>query len=391
MRNIVVISGSSNPELAESICSRLGVRLGNVKLSKFSNQETNVEIFESVRDKDVYIIQSGCGRVNDNLVELIIMLGACKTASAKRVTAVIPCFPYARQPDAPHRQGRSSFYHRLQNGDQAQYIDSTSDDFVNKLSEERDAAEAGLVLSPDSDHMPDRKPTVATTTFAEEATTTNPKDNGYKQWPARPGTLIADMLTSAGADHIITMDLHDPQFQGFFDVPVDVVYAQHTILDYIRHHIPHWRDAVVVSPDAGGAKRATQVANYLNLDFALIHREGMADDASRMALVGDVRDKTAIIIDDIADTCRTLCLATDILCSNGASKVYAIVTHPMLSGRALEILNKSPLSRVVVTNTIPIENKREICSKLEVIDISGTFSEAIRRSHNGESLSQMFA
>ncbi|KAI8053765.1 phosphoribosyl pyrophosphate synthetase 2 [Syncephalis plumigaleata] len=326
MRNIVVISGSSNPDLAEAICARLGVRLGNVKLSKFSNQETNVEIFESVRDKDVYIIQSGCGRVNDNLIELLIMLGACKTASAKRVTAVIPCFPYARQPDAPHRQG------------------------------------------------PPAPAPATTTTFA----TSNPvgniaQDNGYKQWPARPGTLIADMLTSAGADHIITMDLHDPQFQGFFDVPVDVVYAQHSILDYIRHHIPHWRDAVVVSPDAGGAKRCK------------------ADDASRMALVGDVRDKTAIIIDDIADTCRTLCIATDILCQNGASKVYAIVTHPMLSGRALETLNKSPLSRVVVTNTIPIENKREICSKLEVIDISGTFAEAIRRSHNGESLSQMFA
>jgi ribose-phosphate pyrophosphokinase len=189
--------GSSNPDLAEAICTRLGVRLGNVKLSKFSNQETNVEIFESVRDKDVYIIQSGCGRVNDNLIELIIMLGACKTASAKRVTAVIPCFPYARQPDAPHRQGHSTFYHRLQNNSQDYSTDPMSTDMVNKLSEERDAAEAGLVLSSDAEQTIGHG--TSTTTFA----TSNPvvniaQDNGYKQWPARPGTLIADMLTSAG-------------------------------------------------------------------------------------------------------------------------------------------------------------------------------------------------
>ncbi|RKP07953.1 phosphoribosyltransferase-like protein [Thamnocephalis sphaerospora] len=372
MRNIVVFSGSSNQELAEAICKRLGVRLGSVKLSKFSNQETNVEIYESVRDKDVYIIQSGCGRVNDNLIELLIMLGACKTASSKRVTAVIPCFPYARQQDAPHKESRLAFLNRIQ-GDSTGHPHALTIDQVNALSEERDAAEAGLVLGQSASS---RAPVL---------------DGSYRQWAARPGTLIADMLTAAGADHIITMDLHDPQFQGFFDVPVDVVYAAPTILQYIRHHIPNWRDAVVVSPDAGGAKRATLVANHLNLDFALIHREGKADDASRMALVGDVNNKTAIIIDDIADTCRTLGIATDILHQNGASKVYAIVTHPMLSGRALEIINNSPLCRVVVTNTIPLGDKQEKCSKLEVIDISGTFSEAIRRSYNGESLSQMFA
>jgi ribose-phosphate pyrophosphokinase len=356
MRNITIFSGSSNPELSEAICRCLGVNLGKVKLSKFSNQETNVEIFESVRDKDVYIIQSGCGRVNDNLIELLIMLSACKTASAKRVTAVIPCFPYSRQPDAPNKDSRMVFFNRIQGGHTA--YEALSAEQVNQLSEERDAAEAGLVLDGKNYSSCVSPPMIR---------------EGYRHWSARPGTLIADMLTAAGADHIITMDLHDPQFQGFFDIPVDVVFALPTILNYIRINIPNWRNAVVVSPDAGGAKRATLVANHLNLDFALIHREGKADDASRMALVGDVRDKTVIIIDDIADTCRTLGIAADVLHQHGAAKIYAIVTHPMLSGRALDIINNSVLERLVVT-----------------LDISHIFAEAIRRSHNGESLSQMF-
>lgn len=324
-------------------------------------------IGESARDKDVYIVQSGCGHVNDNFVELLILIGACKTASAAKVTAVIPCFPYARQSDAPY-QSRLAYFRRMQQ--------------EGTFPDEKD------LPTPHTPHNPHITPTVHPSPTCSAGEPGEVVD-GYKQWAARPGTLIAELLTSAGADHVITLDLHDPQFQGFFDVPVDVVYAESTILQYIKTDIPQFRDAVIVSPDAGGAKRATSIANALNLDFALIHREGKVDDTARMALVGDVRGRPAIIIDDIADTCRTLGIAADILQKNGATVIYAIVTHGMLSGPALEILQRAPISRLVVTNSVPVADKQEACPKIQCIDISSILAEAIRRSHHGESLSQL--
>ncbi|KAJ1971527.1 ribose phosphate diphosphokinase subunit prs4 [Dimargaris verticillata] len=292
----------------------MGMELSRVSVTKYSNQETSVTIGESVRDEDVFIIQSGCGEINDNLMELLIMINACKTASARRITAVMPCFPYARQ-------------------------------------DKKDKSRAPISAK-----------------------------------------LVANMLTVAGADHVITIDLHASQIQGFFNCPVDNLYAEPCTLKYIRDHIRDWRQAVIVSPDAGGAKRATSIADRLDLDFALIHKERKkANEVSRMVLVGDVKGKTAILVDDMADTCGTLGLAAKTLVDNGATAVYAIVTHGILSGKAIKVINESALSRVVVTNTIPHEHKKVVCSKLDTIDISATLAEAIRRTHNGESVSYLFS
>lgn len=311
--SIKIFAGNSHPELAKAVARRMGLELGKVIVLKYSNQETSVTIGESVRDEDVFIIQSGCGEINDNLMELLIMINACKTASARRITAVIPCFPYARQ-------------------------------------DKKDKSRAPISAK-----------------------------------------LVANMLTVAGADHVITMDLHASQIQGFFNVPVDNLYAEPSVLRYIRDEIPNYKNAVIVSPDAGGAKRATSIADRLDLEFALIHKERKkANEVSRMVLVGDVKGKSAILVDDMADTCGTLGLAAKTLTDNGAEKVYAIVTHGILSGKALDVINKSVLDRVVVTNTIPHSNKKALCPKIHTIDVSMTLAEAIRRTHNGESVSYLF-
>eukprot|EP01137_Pigoraptor_chileana_P031482 Opistho-2@19360 len=313
MTNIKIFAGNSHRELAERIVARLGLPLGQARVSKFANGETCVEIIESVRDEDVYIIQSGSGDVNDHLMELLIMINACKIASAKRVTAVIPCFPYARQ-------------------------------------DKKDKSRAPISAK-----------------------------------------LVANMLTVAGADHIVTMDLHASQIQGFFDVPVDNLYAEPAVIKYITENIPNWKESVIVSPDAGGAKRVTSIADRLNLDFALIHKERKkANAVSAMVLVGDVRDKNAILVDDMADTCGTLALAANKLIEAGAKGVYAIVTHGIFSGKAVEVINGSRLDAVVVTNTIPHEEKKKACDKIKTIDIAPIFAEAIRRTHNGESVSYLF-
>jgi ribose-phosphate pyrophosphokinase len=292
----------------------LGIPLGKAAVHKYANQETAVTIGESVRDEDVFILQSGCGEINDHLMELLIMISACKTASARRITAVIPVFPYARQ-------------------------------------DKKDKSRAPISAK-----------------------------------------LIANMLTVSGADHVITIDLHASQIQGFFDVPVDNLYAEPSMLKYIRQNIPNWKNAVIVSPDAGGAKRATSMADRMDLEFAIIHKERKkANEVSRMTLVGNVQGKIAIIIDDMADTCGTLALAAETLMNHGAEKVYAMVTHGILSGKAIDVINNSLLEELVITNTIPHEHTREMCPKLKCIDISATLSEAIRRTHNGESISYLFS
>lgn len=288
--------------------------MGKAFVMKYANQETSVTIGESVRDEDVFILQSGSGEINDHLMELLIMINACKTASARRITAVIPCFPYARQ-------------------------------------DKKDKSRAPISAK-----------------------------------------LVANMLTVAGADHVITMDLHASQIQGFFDVPVDNLYAEPSMLRYIRENIPNWRNAIIVSPDAGGAKKATAIADRLDLEFAIIHKERKkANEVSRMTLVGNVSDKVAIIIDDMADTCGTLAKAAQILIDHKATDVYAMVTHGILSGKAIKVLNESVIKELVVTNTIPCEEKQALCAKIKTIDISATLSEAIRRTHNGESISYLFS
>ncbi|XP_050074755.1 ribose-phosphate pyrophosphokinase 1 isoform X2 [Anopheles maculipalpis] len=314
MPNIKVFSGSSHPDLASRIVDRLGIDLGKVVTKKFSNLETCVEIGESVRGEDVYIVQSGSGEINDNLMELLIMINACKIASASRVTAVIPCFPYARQ-------------------------------------DKKDKSRAPISAK-----------------------------------------LVANMLSVAGADHIITMDLHASQIQGFFDIPVDNLYAEPAVLKWIRENIAEWRNSIIVSPDAGGAKRVTSIADRLNVEFALIHKERKkANEVASMVLVGDVKDRVAILVDDMADTCGTICHAADKLVEAGATKVYAILTHGIFSGPAISRINNACFEAVVVTNTIPQDGHMKDCPKIQCIDVSMMFAEAVRRTHNGESVSYLFS
>merc|ERR1712156_61834 len=314
MPNIKVFSGSSHPDLTQKLCDRLGINTGKVVTKKFSNLETCVEIGESVRGEDVYIVQSGCGEVNDNLMELLIMISACKTASASRVTAVMPYFPYSRQ-------------------------------------DKKDKSRAPISAK-----------------------------------------LVANMLSKAGADHIITMDLHASQIQGFFDIPVDNLYAEPAVLKWVRENIENWQNAVVVSPDAGGVKRVTAIADRLNIEFALIHKERKkANEVASMVLVGDAKDKVAILVDDMADTCGTICHAAEKLLEAGATKIYAILTHGIFSGPALSRINSACFEAVVVTNSIPQDKHMRECQKIQCIDVSMMFAEAVRRTHNGESVSYLFS
>ncbi|RSL49972.1 Ribose-phosphate pyrophosphokinase 2 [Fusarium sp. AF-6] len=297
--DIKLLSGSGHPELSTLMASRLGITVANTMCLKYSNQETSVSIGESVRDEDVFIVQSVApGQVNDGIMEVFITANACRSASARSITVVLPFFPYSRQ---------------------------------------------------------------------------DKKDKSRAPISAR---LMANMLQVSGV--------------GFFNVPVDNLFAEPSIFRWIRENL-NIDDCVIVSPDAGGAKRATSIADRLKIAFALIHKERPRPNVvGRMVLVGDVEDKTAIIVDDMADTCGTLAKAAATLNEHGARQVFAIVTHGILSGNAIETINQSYLSGLVVTNTVPLGDKVERCPKLKVIDVSGTLAEAIRRTHNGESVSYLF-
>lgn len=313
VRNIVLLGGNSHPELTENIANILCVPPGNRILGKFSGGESRCEIKDSVRGKDVYIIQSGGGHVNDHLIDLCIMISACKTGSAKRVTAVVPLFPYSRQPDLPYNKAGAPLAARnTENGSKKDYtfesvpatprpggpkssgLSNGVGSLADKLAKST-IAEDGSRSNGDYWSQPKRSDTISSIgsngrgapgehalTSTKSFTTHDYVDPhginnfkakpGYKQWVAQAGTLVADLLTCAGADHIITMDLHDPQYQGYFDIPVDNLYGKPLIQNYIQQYIPDYKDAVVVSPDAGGAKRATVIADSLNMDFALIHK-----------------------------------------------------------------------------------------------------------------------
>ncbi|KAI7865699.1 phosphoribosyltransferase-like protein [Spinellus fusiger] len=369
MRNLVVFGGSSHPELTDLICRRLGIKAGKTKLQKFSNNETSVELYESVRECDVYIIQSGCGHVNDNFIELLIMINACKIASAKRITCVIPYFPYSRQADVPHKAAGAPL---------ARLPDTTP---------ATPHGEPPLHSTEDLSQQLLKKLTQAAT--GEE---TNREKAPYREWVARSGTLIANLLTCAGADHIITMDLHDAQFQGFFDCPVDNLRSMPLMIKYIMHQIPNYQNAVIVSPDAGGAKRATSIADKLCMDFALIHKERrqVRTERAELILVGDVRGKNCILVDDIADTSFTITKAAALLRKKGALKIYAIVSHAILSAGAIESIERSAIDEMAVSNSVVSQHQRITTQKIKVFDVAPIFSEAIRRIHFGESLSILF-
>lgn len=310
VRNIVLLGGNSHPHLTESVCNILCIPPGDRILAKFSGGESRCEIKDSVRGKDVYIIQSGSGCVNDNLIDLCIMISACKTGSAKRVTAVIPLFPYSRQPDWPYNKTGAPLSKPSDAQSAKDYtfesvpatprpgvprtnglgIANGASSLAEKLSKTVIAEDGPQPLPRRSDtvsslgsngraaHHTADAPSSSLTSFTthdyenpSSISAFQPKP-GYKQWVAQAGTLIADLLTCAGADHIITMDLHDPQYQGFFDVPVDNLYGKPLLQNYIMKHIPDYKEAVVVSPDAGGAKRAKAIGDDLDIEFALIHK-----------------------------------------------------------------------------------------------------------------------
>lgn len=308
-----ILCGTSHPGFAELIANHLQIKLTKTKVKKFKCLETFVEIPDSVRGQDVYVVQTGSGNINENLMELFLLLQACRIASASRITAVIPYFPYGRQ---------------------------------DKTERNR---------SPIS------------------------------------SKLVANLMTVSGAQLIITMDLHAPQIQGFFDIPLIHIFSEPALLQWVQNNIPDYKDSVIVAPDNGAVKRVTSMADRLKTPFALLHKERKVhNEVSKMILVGDIKGKNAIVVDDMADTCGTLCHAAATLTKAGAKKVYTMVTHGIFSGDALEKLNKSSIEVVVVTNTLPQEKNMKNCSKIKTIDISTIFAEAAKRSHNGESIKSLF-
>lgn len=436
VKNMVVLGGLSHPSLTDTICEILGITEGAALFSKFSNGETRVEIGESVRGKDVYIIQSGGGKVNDHLVELLIAISACKTASAKKITAVLPLFPYSRQSDIPYNKSgaplikASNITNKLvsdTNGYTFESIPSTP--HPDKAESQGLSNGGGLALHKaasrtpldDVEHSPTYQarfghyrdnPSSQTSSKSEYFSLNRKRDDsaasaasgvanhdfapgpparmdpqehfkprpGYRQWVAQAGNLVASLIEKAGADHVITMDLHDPQYQGFFNIPVDNLYGRPWLKKYIQQNIPDYRNGVVVSPDAGGAKRATAIADSLGIEFALIHKERRPTKITdrqnaTMMLVGDVAGKVTILIDDLADTSNTITRAAKLLKKEGASKVYALVTHGILSGDAIERINASALDKVIVTDTVDQTEHLKRCPKLEVINVGHVFAE----------------
>ncbi|EME82806.1 uncharacterized protein MYCFIDRAFT_36513 [Pseudocercospora fijiensis CIRAD86] len=445
VRNILLFSGTSHPNLTEAICTHLGIPPAKITLSKFSVGETRVEVGESVRGKDVFIVQTACSRppngggaqsLNDGLMELLITISACKTASAKRVTAVLPLFPYSRQSDLPYNKvgaplarmptrtedgGRYTFESRptTPGSSQSHMRDEKLAKHLNgmRLNGDLKLGRKNTLESVQSDTgSPAASPTSANGhgDGHNSATTQFRPQRGYKQWVAQAGTLVADLLTCAGADHIITMDLHDPQYQGFFDIPVDNLYGRNLLKRYITHQILPQNggvdNCVIVSPDAGGAKRATSIADSLGMEFALIHKErrnpahpssAAPHPNSTLLLVGQVQGRVCILIDDLADTCNTITRAAKLLKKEGATKVYALVTHGVLSGDGVDRIFHSGLDKVIVTNSVPqdahVRRMEELAAqygkpsgKLEVLEVAGVFAEAIRRVHHGESISVLF-
>lgn len=306
-----VFAGNSNPVLSNAICEILEIPLGKAMVGRFSDGEIRVEIGENVRGADVFVIQSGASPVNDHLMELLVMIDAFKRASARRITAVMPYYCYARQ------------------------------DRKNKP----------------------RVPITA--------------------------RLIADLITRVGANRIVTMDLHAGQIQGFFDVPVDNLYASPILLPFIKEHFN--RDLVIVSPDAGGVPRARAYAKLLKSGLAMIDkRRSDPNKAEALNIIGEVGGKTAIILDDMVDTAGTLVAATKRLLEEGAESVYSCVTHAVLSGPAVERIQNSSLESLIVTDTLPRREDVMQCGKITCVSAAKLFAAAIRSIHNEDSISTLF-
>ena len=311
--HMMVFSGNANPDLAVEIAAHLSIPLGKAVVGQFSDGEVMTEIQENVRGRDVFVMQPTCAPTNDNLLELLVMIDALRWASAKRVTAVIPYFGYARQ---------------------------------------------------------DRRPRSARVPITAR--------------------LVAKMIGSAGADRVLTMDLHADQIQGFFDIPVDNVYASPILLgDIWRQKYPA---LMVVSPDVGGVVRARALAKRLDdADLAIIDkRRPRPNEAKIMNIIGDVRGRSCVLIDDLVDTAGTLCQAAAALKEHGAARVVAYCTHAVLSGPAVANINASTLDELVVTNTIPLRAEALACQKIRQLSIGELLAETMRRVSNEESVSSLF-
>ena len=311
--NIKVFTCNSNRGLAEEIAGILGFSMGDSAVSKFSDGEISVQINETIRGADVYIIQSTSDPVNDSLMELLIMIDAMKRASAGRINAVIPYYGYARQ----DRKARA-----------------------------RDPISA---------------------------------------------KLIANLLTTAGADRVVSMDLHCPQIQGFFDIPVDHLKGMPLLTNYYRKKFGHdLNNFVVVSPDLGSVSRARAFATKLDIPLAIIDkRRPKANVSEIMNIIGNVEGKNVILVDDMIDTAGTLLNAAVALRERGAIEVDACCTHPVLSGPALERIEKSPITELVVLNTIQLSEQKKI-PKITQLSVAEIFAEAISRIHEGLSVSKLF-
>jgi len=304
-----IFSGNASRPLAQAICDQLKVPLGNVDVSRFEDGEVSVKFNENIRGGDVFIIQA-TGAPSDNLMELLVMLDAAKRASARRVTAVLPYFGYARQ---------------------------------------------------------DRK-----------------------DQPRAPITakLVANLITTAGADRALTMDLHSAQIQGFFDIPFDHLYSAPVLIDYFaQKHIPNM---VVVAPDVGGVKMARAYAKRLGAELALTDKRRPRPDAVEiMNIIGDVEGKNAVLFDDLVTTAGTLCQAAEAVVRKGARAVYAGVTHGVFSSRAFERIEKSPIEELVITDTISRDGSA-LPSTIRVLSVAGLLGEAVTRIHEERSLSSLF-
>jgi len=309
---IKLITGNATPELAKKVSEYLKIPLTETTVSTFSDGEIMVQIKENVRGSDAFVIQSTCTPVNHNIMELLLIIDALKRASARRITAVIPYYGYARQ---------------------------------------------------------DRK--------AQPRVPISAK-------------LVANLIAVAGANRVLSIDLHAGQIQGFFDIPVDHLYATPVILEYLKNN-NLLDNIIVVSPDAGGVERARAFAKKINAALSIIDKRRDAPNVSKvMHVIGDVKGKDALIIDDMIDTAGTVVQAAQALKENGARRVFAACTHPVLSGPAIDRLSNSFIEELIVTDTIPAEDKKKLCPKIKILTVAHLLGEAIKRIHEETSISSLF-
>ena len=310
MEQCEIFTGNSNPQLAKEICDYLELPSGKIEVGRFSDGEVSVKIEENVRGRDVFIVQSVCAPVNESLVELLVMVDAARRASAKRITAVLPYYGYARQ--------------------------------------------------------------------------------DWKERPRVPITakLVANLITAAGANRVLTMDLHTPQIQGFFDIPLDHLFAAPVLIKYFQEL--NLSNLVVVAPDVGSIKTARAFAKRLHAALAVVDkRRNSPNSVEVMHLIGEVQGKDVVIVDDLVASGGTLCEAADALKENGARNIYASITHGVLSGNAIENIANSSLEKLIITDTIPLTKEKEL-KKIEVLSVASLLGEAIRCIHLAKSVSSLF-